>query len=502
MDRPQAPGRRRLSPRPPARATGGLSRAARRGLCDLLLLALAACGAKSGLELPPDGSTVPAIPESCNGLDDDGDGLVAEDIPPVTCGSGACRNEVWCEDGVFPPCRPLPGRAETCNGLDDDCDGDVDEGLGFGPLGPPREVREGFGSGGDCSTCNWAWDTALARVGDGYLALWRLGISGGHEVPDLYGRPLSRTLEPTGPARVLASDVVLDLRVVPSDVPADDTLLESALRVGRDDVAGWVRVSPAGEVSVESRSYDLYVECRAARAGETVWTGERLVTVCWGGDRIHVVAASRDGIGRGGAAYDWDGAAGGNVAVYGGYVGVRTYGVRYDGTRSVAFLLLDAAGEPLSGPREIHVPYASWARLIGTSAGWLHWHPVGGPSLQQLLSREGDPLTEPAEFPDRRRIGDNPLSDVQVVERDGGRVLSVWQSPWGEPDADLHVEFLDDRGAVVRAWHGPVGEGEADSVVVDPHAVLDGERVLMTWHGLAEDYGASPVYVQSFGCVD
>ena len=503
MDRPQAPRRRRLSPRPPAPAPAGRSHTARLGLCELLLLALAACGAKSGLELPPDGSTVPALPESCNGLDDDGDGLVDEDLPPMTCGAGACRNEVWCEDGAFPACVPLPGSPETCNGLDDDCDGDVDEGLGFGPLGPAREIRGGFGSGGDCSTCNWAWDTALAPVGDGYLALWRLGISGGDEVPNLYGRPLSATLEPTGPVRVLATDVVLGMRVVAADVPAPDTLLEGTLRVGRADLAGWVRVAPDGAVAVTPRPYELHDECRAALSGETVWTAERLVSVCWAEDAVHVVSTRRDGSDARRDAYALPGAYGGNVAVHGGYVGIRTYAVLDGGaTRSVAFLLLDARGEAVSGPRTIDVPYASWARLIGTPAGWLHWHPVRGPSLQQLLSREGDPLTAPAEFPDRRRIGDNPLQDVQGVDSRTDRVWNVWQSPWGEPDADLHVEFLDARGAVGRAWHGPVGDGEGDSVLVDPRAVLDGERVLLLWHGLAEDYGANSVYVRSFGCVD
>mgnify|MGYP000358145677 CR=1 FL=1 len=148
------------------------------------------------------------------------------------------------------------------------------------------------------------------------------------------------------------------------------------------------------------------------------------------------------------------------------------------------------------------MPYASWARLIGTAAGWLHWHPVRGPTLQQLLSREGDPLTAPTTFPDLRRMGDNPLQDVQLVEHATDRVLNVWQSPWGEPDAELHLEFLDERGTVVRSWQGGAGTGRIeDPPLVDPHAVLDGDRVLLIWHGLAEDYGANAVFVQSFGCV-
>lgn len=484
-------------------STRGRRRAGHARLLVCCLFALTACGAKSGLELPPDGGSA-AIPEQCNGLDDDGDGLVDEDVPPITCGTGACRNEASCTDGRFPACVPLPGAPEICNRRDDDCDGALDEGLGFGPQGPAREIREGLGSGGVCSTCNWAWNTALAPAGDGYLALWRLGISGGDEVPNLWGRPLSSALEPTGPARVLVPDVVLDLRVVPSDVPPPDTLLEGTLRVGRNDVPGWVRVARDGTVAVEPRPFALHDECRAALSGESVWTGERLVSVCWADDAIHVVSARRDGGDARREAYPLPGAHGGNVATVDGVVGIRSFAVRDAGaTRSVAFLLLDAQGEALSGPRTIDVPYASWARLIGTAAGWLHWLTDADPTRQLLLAWDGEPLTAPQEFPDRRRIGDSPLSDFQAGDQATARVLNVWQSPWGEPDADLHVEFLDERGNVERAWQGTAGDSRTgDPYLVDPHAVLDGERVLLIWHGLAGDYEANAVFVQPFGCVD
>ncbi len=82
------------------------------------------------------GDVSPAT-EVCNGMDDDCDGMIDE--PPLpgigaafTCGSnvGICRLGAFacvagasvCSGGV------LPG-TETCNGQDDDCDGMVDEGL-------------------------------------------------------------------------------------------------------------------------------------------------------------------------------------------------------------------------------------------------------------------------------------------------------------------------------------------------------------------------------------
>ncbi len=71
---------------------------------------------------PPPGSEV------CNGLDDDGDGMVDEDQPSVTCGVGSGEvTEPSCVGGAEQECTPaLPG-GEVCNGLDDDCNGAVDD---------------------------------------------------------------------------------------------------------------------------------------------------------------------------------------------------------------------------------------------------------------------------------------------------------------------------------------------------------------------------------------
>ncbi|MDW8361883.1 MAG: MopE-related protein [Myxococcales bacterium] len=67
-------------------------------------------------------------PEACNGVDDDCDGAIDEDLTlpcSSVCGPGVRR----CVGGSFGACSaPMPA-TEVCNALDDDCDGAVDEGL-------------------------------------------------------------------------------------------------------------------------------------------------------------------------------------------------------------------------------------------------------------------------------------------------------------------------------------------------------------------------------------
>ena len=74
--------------------------------------------------------------EECNGVDDDGDGAADDGFPcvrgaPVVCvtscggdGVGRCRDDCTMPDPA--ECAPL---AETCNGADDDCDGLCDDGF-------------------------------------------------------------------------------------------------------------------------------------------------------------------------------------------------------------------------------------------------------------------------------------------------------------------------------------------------------------------------------------
>ena len=78
-----------------------------------------------------DPTSYPGAAELCDNHDNDCDTQVDEELGWTRCGLGACGQEVQnCVGGVPQTCTiGAPTAAETCNGLDDDCDGRIDEDL-------------------------------------------------------------------------------------------------------------------------------------------------------------------------------------------------------------------------------------------------------------------------------------------------------------------------------------------------------------------------------------
>ena len=102
-----------------------------------------------------------SIPETCNGADDDCDGVVDENIPGTggSCGTGmlgVCAAGMIQCNGTTIGCFPVVAiSSETCNGLDDDCDGTVDENNPQGG-GPCNTGQSGFCSAGTLKCQNAA----------------------------------------------------------------------------------------------------------------------------------------------------------------------------------------------------------------------------------------------------------------------------------------------------------------------------------------------------------
>jgi hypothetical protein len=73
-----------------------------------------------------------ALEETCNGADDDCDGVIDE-LPPTECtrtvGNVVCRGPNVCFASAGLVCTARTPSTEACNYEDDDCDGEVDEGF-------------------------------------------------------------------------------------------------------------------------------------------------------------------------------------------------------------------------------------------------------------------------------------------------------------------------------------------------------------------------------------
>jgi hypothetical protein len=138
--------------------------------------ALGVCRQTGVVVCSPSGGTTctapPGVPgtETCNGLDDDCDGVIDDGPLPLVgteCapGTGVCAPGLWaCTAGVLTCGQPSSGSPEICNGSDDDCDAQVDESPPGSPLPGEEEpcVAPGFEPFMDVGECEFGQTACVA----------------------------------------------------------------------------------------------------------------------------------------------------------------------------------------------------------------------------------------------------------------------------------------------------------------------------------------------------
>jgi len=106
--------------------------------------------------------------ELCNNIDDDCDGATDEGLSQacqVTNAFGTCDGIEVCTAGVYGGCTAATPADETCNGLDDDCDGVTDEGLDQACYtGPVGTENVGLCVGGTRSCIGGAYGACVGEV--------------------------------------------------------------------------------------------------------------------------------------------------------------------------------------------------------------------------------------------------------------------------------------------------------------------------------------------------
>ncbi|GMU60004.1 MAG: hypothetical protein AMXMBFR34_17670 [Myxococcaceae bacterium] len=134
-----------------------------------------------------DGGVRPAT-ESCNGTDDDCNGFSDDGISEVCAvfgcsGARACLADAGVDGGQWTPCFPVGAVPEQCDGLDNDCNGQADEGVvractAFSCAGLQVCIPDAGGAFTACvatnplaETCNGADDDCDGVADDGLMDL-------------------------------------------------------------------------------------------------------------------------------------------------------------------------------------------------------------------------------------------------------------------------------------------------------------------------------------------
>lgn len=398
------------------------------------------------------------------------------------------------------PC--VPTGAERCNATDDDCDGRVDETLAIGPIAEAHALRTTEGQTQTpevCDTCRWAWRPSLVATAQGFFVPFHLGIYGGREMPALYARDTDPDGAPLGEVRIVGDSVPLFLARLPGPSATGAQWIDATLRIGSDDLHGFVIAEPDGTVRVVSAGGG-----RRAYAGASVPMRDGVLSVWHQDAEPERLEAAR---------FDASGRALGTSTISGDLFATATLtnhtsASRVDAEGAVVFIerfvsepraftlhavRLDADGRAIEAPRTLSpgIDHLSQLRASATDGGYVVFDPGNGsPPMTRFVSSTLDRSSAPEAIDDA--TGSDLAFDFLRVP--GGFVVI-------STDAILR---LDAEGHTTARWRGRLAPGtdEGNAYVVTPDLALRDGRLFLAWHGIAESATANTVWIRELGCVE
>ncbi len=455
------------------------------------------CGAKSDLliGLPDRGGTGGGNPGAGGsaGTGGAGGGAMANGGAGGSGGFGALAGSGGgAQDAGVVDAAPCVLRDEVCNGVDDDCDGWVDEDLGIVPIGGPMVLRDVEGETGDCSTCRWALDPFLASSESGLFAAWHLSFNGTAPMPNLFGVVLDGAGRPVESPRSFSSRTGQTLRFAVS--PGDSSLAAFCERDGSRDRAVSFTHDGFSAGPVLRRGPDTST-CRAVSDVDVTWTGERFV-LSWSdasppfGVVVEVLDASGSRLED---SFRLD-VGGGNpvrAAVGHGEVALLTAAALPPPGTTLVLHRLDALARPIGVPVEIpRLTSFQDSALVAVPGGWLVYAWGVGGAFQVSISRDGVVGDEsPLRF-DQRTAG------YSLFPRPRGGHVSIERRSQTRALPPV-IEWWRADGTLEATWVGP-----ADDSARTPHVAFRDGSTWVIYGTPPETFEANQVRLRRFGCSD
>jgi hypothetical protein len=404
--------------------------------------------------------------------------------------------------GGVPICAGGAG-VEVCNGIDDDCDGEIDEDLPIGVMHEPVAVRshEGrtdLGLPIDCSSCGWAWHPQLVMPNDELGVVWYLGIWGGSEQPSGFYRRLTWELEPEGEVASIGSGYWLSA-LGRGTTRTGTELLTFVERKNQQDLPSFAAL---GRDFALGPSVSLSGCAAAAYGGLLTPLFPGLVS-CASPGQVHAFALDDGGTGvEGFASYDlgFSGDAEGGRAVAAQHAESALLALPFTPNVPGAAMQLwthrmarngaplgEALRQELDSPRGLHLE-----GLFSTSDGYLLFGDDRGPGAWpkgrfvvplDLDGRESGDMTH-------YDVGDLADFDEVAVTRVGTGFVVTETTPQA-----LVVERLSDSGSILEVWRVITPTYSEPSVLV-----AHGRLYVAFVEPPPPNRGENRVIVTSFGC--